>query len=252
MTWSAQRAWAEVVGAVAARPHPGTGRAAADGQGPRGGGPDGPRRRRSPTRPSPRCSPCWPTAGPRPGQLDRRELTESRLRRRPRPRHAGAGSRGPCLRDHRGVGRELGQAPCPAGRAAHPARGPGGGGLRCGLRRVPVGHDPHLLCRRPADRRAGQGVRGGGRVPAVGCGPGGAGRDCRIGRPGLPGRPSPPRGGPSASSTAPGTVWASTSTRGHRSARGQLLFSCPAPWSPWNPACTCPGPAGSASRTPWW
>ena len=55
----------------------------------------------------------------------------------------------------------------PGGRA-HPPRGPGGGRLRCRLRRLPVGHDPHLLCRRPADRGAGHGVRGGGRVPAAG------------------------------------------------------------------------------------
>ncbi len=174
------------------------------------------------------------------------------VRRRPRPRHAPSGRRGERLRDHRGLGGELGQAPRPAGRPPDPARGPGGGGLRCRVRRLPVRHDPDLLRRWRAHRRAGQGVRGGGRVAT--------GRGAARWSPGSPparwtrpaGRSSPRRAGPSASSTAPGTASASTSTRGRRSARGRLLSSPPAPWSPWSPGCTCPGRAGSASRTPWW
>jgi Xaa-Pro aminopeptidase len=37
-----------------------------------------------------------------------------------------------------------------------------------------------------------------------------------------------------------------------RWAPDRLLSWNQARWSPWNPACTCPTSAGSASRTPWW
>ena len=83
------------------------------------------------------------------------------------------GSRGPRLRDHRGLGPERGQAPRPTERPDHRRRRPGGHRLRCHLRRLPLGHDADLLRRRCAGARTGPGVRRGGRGPG-GRGGGGA------------------------------------------------------------------------------
>ena len=73
---------------------------------------------------------------------------------------------------------------------------------------------------------------------------GGARGHRRRGRPGLPGGHRRVRVGGARSSTAPGTGWASTSTRRRRSARGRLLSSLPGTVVTVEPGVYLPGTGG--------
>ena len=176
------------------------------------------------------------------------------VRRRPRPRHApGRAPRRAPSRPSWPRGRTR-PSPTPApGDRPHPGRRPGGGRLRRRLRRLPVGHDPHLLCRAARPPASWPPCSRWWRSPS---GPG-----WRSVAPGVTagdGRPGLPRGDR--------RVRMGRAVRARHRARGRARHPrgavgrpgvdcyprCPAPWSPWNRACTCPGPAGSASRTPWW
>ena len=165
-----QRAGREVFGPRRGRAGHRRGRGAARGEGRRRAGYRMAGRPPSPTPPSPRCCRCWPTPTRRRhrGASSRSALDTAMRRRR---------GRGPRLRDDRGVGPELGQAPRPAVRRPSSTPGRAGGGrLRGHLRGLPLGHDPDVLRRRRADRRAGPGVRGGAPSPRrpgwPRCGPG--------------------------------------------------------------------------------